>query len=618
MGQTNFEIRTAATSSPIRYTKALMVAAIGLMATLRVIALDSDPYSHLSWSSALLTDEGFYIHNARNVALFGHATTDQFNNMLIMPTLHQVQVWVFSMWGVGAIQARAISVAAGILTLVVFYFAMKRSFGSQIAFISLLFLGLGHANLMYSRMALMDTPAALGLVCVFAGWVYGVYNTEAGLRGSEMLFGVSGAMIAVSYATRGLSAWIIPVAFAPLLYRAATKCGRGKVWIRAALSQAAGLFGGLAIYLFAWYLPHSLALGNMTSYYLSHQVLPHSMSALRGNITHALMGDSRGLSPYLFRHSPVEFGLAVAILLASAIGVLKGRPRTSGAKQAASESNRTSIFAAAAEELQQPRLSEMSGWFLAGWLLMAWITYSVISYSPDRYYVLFYPSMAALAAIAIYRARKIHAFLRGSWVQTALAGFLAYHAGEALLHHDRDWLLALFAVIVVGLFLPIAKYRPADFAWRLAYSPALLLVVWASINACWTTDWLAHLSYGRRSADRWLARSLPANSVLIGDVAPGLCLDNRFMAVSVIPGLCNGDAPLERFAGRPRYIVILDERFLEKYWTKRYPSELTYERRICLFPSIVKFPVGIYRVGDAPGPGDFTESFQSGPFRRVE
>ena len=34
---------------------------------LRVIYLDADAYPRLSWSSALLTDEGFYIHNARNL-----------------------------------------------------------------------------------------------------------------------------------------------------------------------------------------------------------------------------------------------------------------------------------------------------------------------------------------------------------------------------------------------------------------------------------------------------------------------------------------------------------------------------------------------------------------------
>src|ERR1044071_7649153 len=82
---------------------------IFLAVFLRLIALRSDPYSSLDWSAGLLTDEGFYIHNARNVALFGHARTDEFNNMLLSPWLHYLQVGVFQTFGTGAVQARLIS-----------------------------------------------------------------------------------------------------------------------------------------------------------------------------------------------------------------------------------------------------------------------------------------------------------------------------------------------------------------------------------------------------------------------------------------------------------------------------------------------------------------------------
>src|SRR5438132_3330214 len=105
------------------------------MVLLRIVALDSDPYARLSWSSGLLTDEGFYIHNARNVVLFGTARTDEFNNMLIMPTLHALQVLIFRLFGVGAIQARLISVCSSLLTLPVFYAALRRVFGNRVALV---------------------------------------------------------------------------------------------------------------------------------------------------------------------------------------------------------------------------------------------------------------------------------------------------------------------------------------------------------------------------------------------------------------------------------------------------------------------------------------------------
>ncbi|HLI48830.1 MAG TPA: hypothetical protein VKV18_09100, partial [Chthonomonas sp.] len=72
-----------------------VLIAIGLMVFFRVYALASDAYPRLSWSSALLTDEGFYLHNARNLLLFHHTTTDEFNNDLIMPYLHYAQILTF-------------------------------------------------------------------------------------------------------------------------------------------------------------------------------------------------------------------------------------------------------------------------------------------------------------------------------------------------------------------------------------------------------------------------------------------------------------------------------------------------------------------------------------------
>ncbi len=51
-------------------------------------------------------------------------------------------------------------------------------------------------------------------------------------------------------------------------------------------------------------------------YYLTHQLLPHSLAALRGNGMHALFGDELGETPFLMRHSPVLFLLTLVGMLA--------------------------------------------------------------------------------------------------------------------------------------------------------------------------------------------------------------------------------------------------------------------------------------------------------------
>jgi hypothetical protein len=72
--------------------------AILLIIGLRLIDLRSDPFPRLDFSAGLMTDEGFYIHNARNLILFGHARTNEFNNMLISPLLHFGHIIMDDRW----------------------------------------------------------------------------------------------------------------------------------------------------------------------------------------------------------------------------------------------------------------------------------------------------------------------------------------------------------------------------------------------------------------------------------------------------------------------------------------------------------------------------------------
>jgi len=176
------------------FTGAALVLAT-LAVALRLLALDSDAYARLSWSSALLTDEGFYLHNARNLVLFGHTRTDAFNNMLIMPALHLAQTGLFTLLGVGAVPARLLSVTLSLLMLLVFYAALRRSLGRRVACLGVLFLGLDHVSVLYHRLALMDTPASCVLVCGFYSWVRGLQAQEARdrvvwLGGCGLLFGL--------------------------------------------------------------------------------------------------------------------------------------------------------------------------------------------------------------------------------------------------------------------------------------------------------------------------------------------------------------------------------------------------------------------------------------------
>ncbi|MDW8208771.1 MAG: hypothetical protein RMJ43_13135, partial [Chloroherpetonaceae bacterium] len=81
-------------------------------------------------------------------------------------------------------------------------------------------------------------------------------------------------------------------------------------------------------------------------------------------------------------------------------------------------------------------------------------------------------------------------------------------------------------------------------------------------------------------------------------LAPGLCMSNYLKPVPMLEGLCNDDRPLERFAPLPRYVVMLDEAWREKWWAKHYPQVVHPDRRILAFYGVLRpgFVIGVYEV----------------------
>ena len=559
------------------------VLAGALMIAIRVVHLNSDAYAGLSWSSALLTDEGFYIHNARNVVLFGPMRMDGFNNALIMPTLHYLQVLVFSVCGVGAIQARMISVVLSLLTLCVLFAALQRAFNLKVAALGCLFLGLDHINALYNRMALMDTPAAFTMVCVFYVWVRSAERKvpeeepdNAGVLRIGWLF-LCGAVLALAYATRGLAAFLFPVPFLVVfLYkRPGNRWAVEWTWI------GAGLALGLLIYGILWLGPHGAEIARLNRYYLHHQLIPETFRHLRENIQHAFFGNNRGFSPYLFRHSPVQFALA---LLGIGYGIL-------------------TIAVPPGENVDTKPHSRAASGFLMLWLVFAWSAFAIINYSPSRYYVLFYPALAGLAALMLVEIETAMRVVWSSRIARATVGsLLAYHTAEIVFRDGRSgagWVVSGIS-LMVAVTLAVGPVR-AGFVFpgvltKRRHATVGLLCMWALINVFWLGDWAMHLSYRQFELDRWLAGHLAIGTILIGDAAPGLCLDNHFEVVNVIPGLCNDDRPLEQFSSRPRTIAILDDEVKESWWIQHYPHEVASERRAGPRMRIVRWPVGIYPV----------------------
>jgi 4-amino-4-deoxy-L-arabinose transferase-like glycosyltransferase len=582
---------------------------VGLLATLaivlRLVALDSDAYARLSWSSALLTDEGFYIHNARNVVLFGTARTDAFNNMLIMPTLHAVQVVVFRILGVGAVQARLISVSCSLLTLPLFFSALRRVFGVRVALAGTLFLGLDHINLLYSRLALMDTPAAALMICSVYALVRGLPKCsserppndnraeEWQARNNELVWIFAcGVLIGVTYATRGLTALMIPCYFLALWIGCSGSPSVSRFRYLTALVCGLGI--GFIVFVVCWYQPHHAEIVRVNRYYVGKLLVPHSLQQLRLNILESLFDYHRGMMPYLMRHSPVQFGLAI-------VGVSWAVVTRTG--------KRTRVGLPGQTTLRQCTRAACA--LVAGWMVISCVFLCCVNYTPSRYFVLFYPAMATLAAFTLFEAPRIVGEIVECKALLALVGsYIVCLTGQVLRSRlaliDVKDMSALFWGIAIALFLGSQLKRKRLQSVRYRYAEGAQppeiwitgLALWAVVNTYWTGDWLLHLTYRQKAADRWLAVSLPSNSTVFGAVAPGLCMNNRFKAVNVIADLCNDGAVVEQFPP-PRYIVILDGgSWRERWWDERYPTLVAPIRRIHTFRNVLRsfYGISVYSV----------------------
>ncbi|MCS6777043.1 MAG: glycosyltransferase family 39 protein, partial [Chloroherpetonaceae bacterium] len=470
----------------------LILSGVLVGCALRVIALDSDAYPRLSWSTGLLTDEGFYIHNARNLVLFGQERTNEFNNALIMPVLHFVQVLVFRCSGVGPVQARSISVVASGIALALFYDAMYRAFGKRAALIAVLLLGLDHIYLLYNRLALMDTPATLFLVAAFWAFVRGEVTPH---RAPARWYwhGLCGMLLVCAYATRSLSALFLPVPFLALALcsRSSTVEGRGP----ALLATAVGIIIAGSVYALCWYLPHREEIARMSQHYIMVQLMPRDPGQFARNVYLAIFGDARGMFAYLFRHSPVQFLLSV-VSIAAAFPLRLLRQHCT---------------------LSDSIISFLRLWLLAGWGGLCWV-----NYNPSRYYVLFYPAMAGLSALGVEMWQKmLRELLSRRLLACSVTGICAFHAfatfvprimiGGPLHPHIVCFGLTLASVPVFVKCMLTRVQQAFDQSWH-ATGKAVLLGMWAGVNLYWLCDWAFHLSYRQKEISHVLARTLPGDS----------------------------------------------------------------------------------------------------------
>jgi len=543
---------------------------------LRFYSLNADPDWRLDWNPGLLTDEAFYMHNARNEVLFGRARQDEFNNMILSPVIHWIHVQVFERFGVGYLQGRTVSAIFSLLSLIAFYrllLLIVRSVGAHplphfvLPLTGVCWLTYEHAYLLFNRMALLETP--LAFFCLLSLWAF-AESLQTSRAPARLFWGLlCGAAAVLAFATKTTALTYVAALLSCTLFFGLRAAGSqtfplrkaGVFWI------FAGFLGVLALWFFLWLLPNWAEFSHMQSYYLTRQGRAESLWGLWLSVQRALIGERYGLSQFFFLHVPLVWGFN--LLLFAALTVHRSLRRS---------------------------LTPVE-WILMLWVLFSWLQMSVIRITPTRYTVAFLPAMVALLIIAILRWNDIREFLRmrgwGAWLaRTLVFGWIFYFAAMQILP-SIEWrglefpifnteiqVRLLLAAALLGGAVSYGLAQRGEWGCRgagakgMPLKPAFLLLVsvFVLLNTHWYVQYFGKRTFQMQAWNQTMAGTLPPNSVIVG-----IAFETPFRYFFVFNGLCNWREPLTQ-RGATYMMLIGSDETLFRFWTNSGSLERWYSQ----------------------------------------
>lgn len=561
----------------------MLLPLLGLGIVLRFYSLNADPDWRLDWNPGLLTDEAFYMHNARNEVLFGNARLDEFNNMVLSPLIHWIHVQVFQRFGVGYPQGRAVSVLLSLLSFALFYRLLLLVFRSTqfkrlpdflFPLIGVCWLAYEHTYLLFNRMALLETP--LAFFCLLSLWAF-AEATQAPRTSARWFWGLlcgTAAVLALATKTTALTYTVALLGcslyFGGVSYfwrrRQPPPTGSPSKGVLAA-PIFAGFLIALALWVWLWLLPNWTEFSHMQRYYLNRQGRAESLWGLWLSIQRALIGERYGMSQFFALHLP--FVWSFNLLLFAALMVRR--------------SLRVSLTPVE--------------WVLVLWVAFSWLQMASIRIAPTRYTVAFLPAMIALFIIALIRWDEIREFLGmrswGAWLaQTVVFAWMFYFGAMQLLP-SIEWRGVEFPIfnteIQVRLLLAVTVLGGSISYWLarrgkwgnsgqdaegLPLKPAFLLLMSAFVllNTHWYVQYFGNRTFHMEAWNKTLTQTLPPDSVIVG-----IAFETPFRYFFVFNGLCNWREPLTE-RGATHMMLIGSDETLFRFWTNSGSLEKWYSQ----------------------------------------
>ncbi|MEW5984940.1 MAG: glycosyltransferase family 39 protein [Acidobacteriota bacterium] len=493
-----------------------LACALAAAALLRCAWLTSDPPTHPS-VGIVWHDEGAWLHNARNRALWGTWRTDEWNPIFIAPVFTGLEYAAFHVFGVGTWQARTVPVASGLAAVALLAMGLAISGGRRSAVIGAWLLASNYVFVMWNRAALMESSMTAFMVLSWAAYAAAERRPSLGViagLGAVLAWFTKAAaaffllaLAADAVATLALARW------SALRRRLAVGCPRRDT-VRAAGWTLAGLAVGGGVALVVFVLPN----------WQEYRFYNWQMSVLRKpDYSLAALADRASWIP-IVHDSFTRMWLVTA---AACLGI-------------------TAI-------VMRWRTAQPAERLLVLWVVLGFAELIVHDSGNQRRYVMFIPALVALSSGVLGRSGPLWPPMDQSdrWtrrVSLLLGLALAYVVVGGIAR------LAFLDDVRAGVYLSagVAAVAWACIVWqwrrlcewlgrqRIAASGALALVLLVVAgDLAQYAQWGARRTALNYDASRAVGRVLPPGTLVHGKLANGLSLENRIRPVFVGRGFGN-------------------------------------------------------------------------------
>jgi 4-amino-4-deoxy-L-arabinose transferase-like glycosyltransferase len=487
---------------------AAAIIAIGLLAlSLRVVFPAADP----PWNPSVGVvwhDEGAWVHNARNKALFGAWSLDEWNPMYIAPVFTGLEYLSFEAFGVGVRQARLVSELTGFASVLLLALGVSRVGGREAAVIAGLLAATNYEYVMYDRAATME--ASMVAFMVASWYCYARAQTRPawswGAAACALLAFFTKASAAFFLAALGLEALIAATGVTGRESMPARRVGRLTIIALCACGAAA-----LALFV----LPH----------WTEYRFYNWQMS-----VTRKPSYDLRSLADRV-TWFPVLHDIFTRMWFTVVVGCA-GALALAGRWRAAPPAER----------------------LLGLWVLVGAAELLLHDVGNERRFLIFVPALVGLAALVLGRDRTLLPPSLAAVPRTRallalpLVGYTLYIVLASLVRLPRLYevgpnvrlgaVLAAAATALLYLTWPRVPRLLSASPWS-ASAAMLLATVVSAGQLLQFGQWATGRTYKNYDASLAVGRLLPPGTLVHGKLANGLALENRIKPVFVGRGFGN-------------------------------------------------------------------------------